>query len=146
MQKTRAYVLLAGAGALPFVACALMPHAGLATIDPFGSFDRIAAAYGLAIVSFLAGVHWGTCIYRGDKAPRGLMIASNAITVAVWIAFLITSPAIALGVMILAFLGLLLIDLRLLKSGLITGHYYRTRAVVTTVVVASLLAIIAAAT
>jgi Protein of unknown function (DUF3429) len=64
VAKTRIYSLLTYAGALPFVACALIPLFGVSSIKLIGSFDYIAAVYALTIVSFMAGVHWGTVLYQ----------------------------------------------------------------------------------
>jgi hypothetical protein len=127
---------------LPFIGCAVMPFVGLTELWNLGSYDYIAAAYGLAIVCFLCGVHWGTYLYDRAAAPDNLFITSNVIVVACWFAFLMAAQAITLFVLILALLCLLFIDYRLLTAGLLTDYYFRMRATATVIAVLALAIII----
>ena len=68
-QSSRLYSLLALTGASPFVACAVLPLAGIGSIPGFGALDVLASTYGLAIVCFLAGAHWATYIYKQHETP-----------------------------------------------------------------------------
>ncbi len=145
MESRKLYPLLTYAGVLPFVGCALMPFVGLQELWNLGSYDYIAAAYGLAIVCFLCGAHWGTYLYHRDKSPDNLFITSNVIVVACWFAFLMAAKSITLFVLILALLCLLVIDFRLLKAGLITDYYLRMRSIATVIAVGALAIIIALA-
>ena len=143
MAKTRIYSLLTYAGTLPFVACALIPLFGVSSITLIGSFDYIAAVYALTIVSFMAGVHWGTALYQQPiEFPVNLFLSSNAVTILAWLAFLTTTPNITLIICTLAFLYLLLVDYHLYCRNLLTAHYFKTRRNVTALVVISLLLII----
>ncbi len=143
MESRKLYPLLTYAGVLPFVGCALMPFIGLQELWNLGSYDHIAAAYGLAIVCFLCGAHWGTYLYHRERAPDNLFITSNVIVVACWFAFLMAAKAATLFVLILAFLCLLVIDYRLLKAGLLTDYYFRMRSIATIIAVVALAIIIA---
>ena len=143
MESRKLYPILTYAGVLPFIGCALMPFVGLQELWNLGSYDYIAAAYGLAIVSFLCGAHWGTYLYHRAAAPDNLFLTSNIIVVACWFAFLMAAKAITLFVLILALLCLLFIDLRLLKAGLLTAYYFRMRTIATTIAVVALAIIIA---
>ena len=143
MESRELYPLLTYAGVLPFVGCALMPFVGLPELWNLGSYDHIAAAYGLAIVCFLCGAHWGTYLYHRVKAPDNLYVTSNVIVVACWFAFLMAAKAITLFVLILAFLCLLVIDYRLLKAGLLTDYYFRMRTIATVIAVVALAVVIA---
>ena len=143
MESRKLYPVLTYAGLLPFIGCALMPFVGVTELWNLGSFDYIAAAYGLAIVCFLCGAHWGTYLYKQAAARDNLFITSNVIVVACWFAFLVAAPAVTLVVLILAFLCLLFIDFRLLKAGLLTDFYFRMRATATGVAVVALVIIIA---
>ena len=143
MESRKLYPLLTYAGALPFVGCALMPFVGLQELWNLGSYDHIAAAYGLAIVCFLCGAHWGTYLYHRANVPDNLFITSNVIVVACWFAFLMAAKAVTLFVLILAFLCLLVIDYRLLKAGLLTDYYFRMRSIATIIAVVALAIIIA---
>jgi len=121
----------------------LMPLVGLRELWNLGSFDHIAAAYGLAIVCFLCGAHWGTYLYNRTAAPDNLFITSNVIVVACWFAFLMAAQAITLFVLILALLCLLFIDYRLLRADLLTDYYFRMRTTATFIAVLALAIIIA---
>ena len=143
MESRKLYPLLTYAGVLPFVGCALMPFIGLQELWNLGSYDQIASAYGLAIVCFLCGAHWGTYLYHRVNAPDNLYVTSNVIVVACWFAFLIAAKAITLFVLILALLCLLVIDYRLLKAGIITDYYFRMRSIATIIAVVALAIIIA---
>lgn len=142
MESRRLYPVLTYAGLLPFIGCALLPFAGIRELRGLGSVDFIAATYGLAIVCFLCGAHWGTSLYNRTAAPDNLLVTSNVIVVACWIAFLAGAPAVTLFALILAFLSLLFIDYRLLKAGLLTDYYFRMRATATGVGVIALAIII----
>ena len=132
---------MAYAGAVPLIACAVMPLFGYHTINTLGSLDYVARVYGLVIVSFMAGVHWGTYLYQRESAPVNLLITSNALTIAVWIIFLSAGPGLTLLALIAAFVGLLVIDYHLRRAELIPADYFQMRVIVTTIVVLALLII-----
>ncbi len=139
MIDSKHYALLAYAGAMPFIACAVLPWLGVPVIAAIGSCAYIAATYGVAIVSFMAGIHWGTYLYQADSLPVNLLLTSNAITVAVWLAFILSPVAVSLGVVAAAFLLLLAVDFRLARAGLLTRDYLRTRRNVTVIVIVMLM-------
>jgi len=143
VAKTRIYSILTYAGALPFIACALLPLIGVRAIQQIGSVDYIAAVYALTIVSFMAGVHWGMALdQQRTEWPVNLFLSSNAVTIMAWLAFLTTTPKITLIMGILAFLYLLWVDERLYSLNLLTAHYLQTRRRVTALVVISLLMVV----
>ena len=142
MSDRRIYSILAMAGVTPFVACAILPIAGINDLEPLGSLDQVAASYGLAIVSFLTGIHWATQIYDRQQTGFNLLIASNVVFVVVWLAFVLGSVEVALIVQLVALLVLLGIDRWLMNSGVITSHYYRTRSSATVLAVLSLTSLI----
>lgn len=144
MERKRLYSILAYAGALPFVACALLPYLGIDELRNIGSFDYIARVYGFGIVCFLTGVHWGTFLYKSEACPDNLFVTSNAVFLAVFFAFLLDAGALTLFVLVLAFVCLLYIDYRLLKVGLLDSDYFRLRVTVTSIAVVSLVATIVA--
>jgi hypothetical protein len=143
MNDNKLYSLLTYAGALPFIACAVLPFAGISEIPNAGSFDYIARVYGLAIASFVAGSHWGTYLYNREACPTNLFVSSNIVVLASWFAFLLAIPVVALFVLLLSFLYLLFVDYRLYKAKLTTNHYFRMRAGVTAIVCLCLAVIIA---
>jgi len=134
----RQAVVLAYAGTIPFVLCALLPWLGLPVVPRLGSTAEIAAGYSVAIASFMAGVHWGTFLYQSARTPLNLLLTSNAVTVGVWLAFLLMPAALSLMVMLGAFLILLSIDIRLAQMNLLTDEYLSMRRRVTGIVVACL--------
>lgn len=137
--ETRLYRILALAGALPFLASAFM---AIARIDVPVSAGLLASSYGLAIVCFLCGVHWATCLYRQSEIPINLFLNSSCVVVAVWLAYLFGSLALALGMQVVALLVLLFIDYRLFTRELINHHYFVTRFEATALAVLSLLVVI----
>ena len=94
---SKIYKILALLGALPFIASAFM---AMSHIDQPVSAGLVASSYGLAISSFLCGVHWATYLYRGADIRLNLFLSSNVLVVAVWLAYLFGSLATALGVQI----------------------------------------------
>lgn len=142
MNDKRIYSTLTMAGVTPFVACAILPLAGFDSIGLLGPLADVAAGYGLAIVSFLAGIHWATQLYDRQQTGFNLLIASNVVFVAVWLAYALGTIEFALGTQIFALLVLLGVDRWLLNNGVITSHYYRTRSAATILAVFSLAMIV----
>ena len=142
MTDSRTYSLLTMAGVTPFVACALLPLLGVDSLEYVGPLDRLAALYGLAIVSFLTGIHWATQIYELQQSSFNLLLASNVVFLFTWFAFVLGNLDVALAAQVLALLVLLGVDRWLHGSGLISKHYLSVRTVATSLAVISLLIII----
>lgn len=143
MQDTRTYTALALAGTIPFVGSALLPLLGYDVLPYLGPLDRLVASYGLAIVCFLAGAHWGTYLSGRSADSLNLFVISNTIFLAVWFAYVGAGVKSAIGIQIAAFLTLLFIDLRLKSSNVISATYFRVRSVATLIAIVSLLIVIA---
>ncbi len=133
---------LAFAGALPFVACALLPLFGTASIAPLGPLDAVAGSYGLGILSFIAGTHWAFQLLRRGDTPFDLFISSNVTFLLVWISWLIAPLNWALAIQALCFVSLLHIDRELSLRGVTSGHYFRIRSLATGAASLSLLIIV----
>ena len=142
IQETRTYTALALAGTVPFIACALLPLLGYDSIRYLGSLDKVVASYGLAIVCFLAGAHWGTYLSGRSADSLNLFITSNVIFLAVWFAYVGADMKWAIGTQVLAFLTLLFIDLRLKRSDVISNAYFRVRSVATLIATISLFVVL----
>ena len=142
MTDSRLYSVLAMAGVTPFVACALLPLVGVDSLGPFGPLDRLAAVYGLAIVSFLAGIHWATQIYAPLDSPFNLLLASNVVFLFTWFAFVLGDVDVALVAQAIALTVLLGVDRWLHGTGLISRHYLNVRSMATGLAVISLLVIV----
>jgi hypothetical protein len=89
---------LAFAGALPFVAAALLLLAGHSSVPVLGSVSGIAASYGLLILAFMAGVQWGQRL-SGIATSLDLFLISNGIALAGWFAYLLLSQRCSLQVL-----------------------------------------------
>lgn len=144
MSGNSVYTMLALAGTLPFVGSALLVVFGRTSLGPFGSIAELVSSYGLAIISFLAGVHWATQLYRGSAAPMNLFIASNVVVLGVWFAYLVGDLPVTVVAQLLAFAFLLYVDRRLLGDAVIDKPYFRVRAAATAIACASLLAVLLA--
>ena len=129
IRPTYMYLMLAGT--LPFLACALLPLAGVESVRPFGRLDYVSAVYGLGILSFLTGIHWATQLVAPERTPFDLMIASNVVFLAVWFAFIAANLNWALAAQLLAFPLLLAVDVQLAGTGLLSRHYLRMRFIAT---------------
>lgn len=138
MKSSNLYTSLAFAGATPFLACALLPLIGIESIAPIGRLETVASSYGLAIICFLAGSHWATYLLRRDDIRINLFVSSNVVFLFVWFAFVITELAWVLGAQLVAFIVLLLIDHRLLRTDVISADYFRVRSIATALAVISL--------
>jgi len=138
MNEKTLYTTLAYAGVLPFIACAVLPLAGIASIPPFGRLDELINSYGLAIVCFLAGIHWANYLANKDVLPFNLMISSNAIFLLTWFGFVLGELSTSLLIQVAALAILLFIDWRLRSAAVITAHYFRVRFTATSFAIASL--------
>lgn len=141
MNDRRLYSILTMAGVTPFIACAVLPMFGVYSLDLLGPLGDVAAGYGLAIISFLAGIHWATRLYELQKTSFNLLLVSNIVFVVVWLVYALGTLQAALIVQALALVTLLALDRWLLGNGVITRHYYRVRSAATVLAVASLLLI-----
>ena len=104
------YTSLAFVGALPFVACALLPLAGISSFEPIGRLDALVNSYGLAIICFLAGIHWATALMRPRQTPFNLLVGSNIVVLITWFAFVLADTNGSLLTQLIALAVLLLID------------------------------------
>lgn len=137
------YPLLMAAGLAPFFITAIAPIFSLEVIPVIGDIYRAGALYGLIIVSFMAGIHWGICITSNSLVNSSqsatLMTASNAYTVLPWLCYLFFGPnSVFYASLIIAFSLIFVADRSLFKQGVINEHYYRTRKLVTIAVLVCL--------
>lgn len=142
MDERPVYSALMLAGAAPFLACALLPIAGVEELGRLGRLDQLASDYGLAILCFLTGIHWATQLYARAAARFNLFIGSNVVFLAVWVAYVASSLQWALATQLLAFPLLLAVDFQLAEQGLISRHYLRMRFIATALACFSLLFIL----
>lgn len=131
--------LLAYMGTLPFVAGAVLISLGIEQLFFINDMTAMVNSYGLIIVVFMSGIHWGNYISDNKCNSINLLLTSNVITLISWFAFLFTPAEGALIIYCIAFLTLLYIDSRLLLLKVITHHYYKLRFSITSIVIISLL-------
>jgi hypothetical protein len=126
--------ILPYAGALPFIGCAVLQLIGITEFPLAGDLKSVASSYGLTIVSFMAGIHWGQYL-EGRRARVNLLITSNAVTLMAWFGFLLLST-LAFSLLLAAlFSAVYLIDRQLHPQ----SDYLTTRRNVTLLVAASLI-------
>ena len=117
-----------------------MPLFGISQLNPLGSVDNIVSSYGLIILGFMAGVHWGTYLFYDTKCSINLFISSNAVVIIAWLSYLNASTNFTLLVYLVGFAFLLYVDYRLRQNNIISAHYFMTRVIVSLIVFASLIA------
>ena len=133
------FQLLALAGTIPFIFCSLLLIAGIQSLPLVGPVDHMLSTYGLVISAFMAGSHWGQHLNLNNEWKFYLPLFSNLAAVALWLGFIILSSQQFLVALIFIFAVLLLVDNKLFRAAIITVQYYRTRRLVTSIVVASLM-------
>ena len=138
MTKTFYYLIYAGT--IPFILCSICFSAGIKSIYLLGLVDKILSAYGLVILSFLSGSHWGQHLYINRRIwGCTLPVLSNIIAVLLCFSFLVLSFKELVAIFIAAFIILLIIDHRLFQMHLISDHYFQTRCFVSAIVIISLI-------
>ena len=138
MTKTFYYLIYAGT--IPFILCSICFSAGIKSIYLLGSVDKILSAYGLVILSFLSGSHWGQHLYINRRIwCCTLPVLSNIIAVLLCFSFLVLSFKELVAIFVAAFIILLIIDHRLFQMHLISDHYFQTRCFVSVIVIISLI-------
>lgn len=132
-MKAKLTTLLPYAGALPFLCGAIFMVLNINELPLLGSTQAALLSYGLLIVSFMAGVHWGQYL-SGARPSVNLLFSSNAVALLAWFGFLVL-PAILFCILLIAlFATLYIIDLQLHTN----SQYLNTRRNVTALVCLSL--------
>ncbi len=137
----RPALLLGLGGVIPFVWGALTvldPGLRATTVELAGArFAGVAllAGWGMVILCFMAGVHWGFAARAGGRtAAYALSVAP-----AVWAFFFAGGGgAAALSALLVGFLALLVIDVQFGQWGMTPPWWLRLRLLLTALVVACL--------
>jgi len=128
--------ILPYAGTLPFILGTFAKLTGELPMIYFMDMRRIVLSYGVLIVSFLAGVHWGQHL-SGTRGKVNLLVASNVVALVAWFGSLLMLPNQICYLFMALFVALYMID-----RGLdLDPQYLQTRRNVTLIVCASLLAL-----
>jgi hypothetical protein len=125
---------LALLGALPFIISSLLLMLDVMTLPLLGSVANLLSSYTLVIAVFLCGVHWGQYLQQPEQHSLNLLLISNALTVLLWFAWLLSPLHIFLALALAVFVVLLMIDMRLRLMNIISKSYFRTRILVTSIV------------
>ncbi len=136
----RFYHFLTYAGALPFVGCVVFLLFNINELPIIGELigfetEEILGIYALIIASFLAGAHWGQQFFIEGVWNRALPLISNLIAIILWLGYLSLSLKAMLFLLIATFILLLWIDYRLFKQASLTHNYFKTRCIVTSIVI-----------
>ena len=139
MKKPSPYLTFAGA--IPFVACAILLVMGISDIPILGATADVLSAYGLVIASFMAGSQWGNhlSLADDDKWAVRLPLVSNLIAIVLWLGFLMLPVVGFIWLLVIGFASMLMIDYGLNRARIITPDYFKVRTYVTAIVVVSLI-------
>ena len=139
MKKPSPYLTFAGA--IPFVACALLLAVNIDSLPYLGATTDVLSIYGLVIASFMAGAQWGNHLSLADDNRWAIILplVSNFIAIGLWLGFLTLSAIGFIWLLILGFASMLIIDYGLNRACIITQDYFKVRTYVTAIVVASLI-------
>ena len=91
-------------------------------------------SYGLLIIAFMAGVHWGQYL-SGVRGQMNLLVSSNFVALLAWFGFLLLPTVWFFVLLVALFAVLYFIDMQLHAP----SDYLKTRRNVTAVVCLSLL-------
>ena len=138
LVQTPIYKYLALVGTLPFIICTLFFISPSSNIGTTAWVEMALHSYGLVIVTFMCGTHWGLYLFTHPQCSINLFIISNLITLVCWFCYLSEHGTIILLSQICAFIVLLAIDRHLQQKEIIHMDYYKTRRNITAIVVLTL--------
>lgn len=90
--------------------------------------------YGLVILSFMAGTLWGQVVNASNRIKR-IALATNAITLAAWFAFLLAGTSSVLLILALGFITLYMLEFFAISHTQRPDYYLGLRFRVTALVV-----------
>ena len=130
--------ILTYAGAIPFVLAALCMYWDLERLPFIGDVQKIIHLYGLVIVVFIAGSHWGLSVNLLDKQRMFLLSISNFLTLAIFVSYIwLNSMPFELS-LIAILLMLLMVDYWLFFKKINSQEYVLMRLIVSIIVIISL--------
>lgn len=126
--------ILMYSGLIPFIAGALLLLLEFPVLPVMGNVSSAMASYGLVIVVFLTGIHWGQKLSPGRSLP-GLYISSNILAVATWLAWLVLPVKYFLVFLSAPLAIMLAIDHSLYRLDILEKNYFLSRSLITGIVV-----------
>ena len=137
-RKIELTSILPYAGAIPFILAALCMYWDFERLPFIGDVQKIIDLYGLIIVVFIAGSHWGLSINLLDTQRIFLLSISNFLTLAIFTSY-IWLNSIPFQLSLIAILLLLLvIDYWLFLKKINSLNYVLMRLIVSIIVIISL--------
>lgn len=131
-------------GVIPFVGCA----AGVWLDPTFLPWGALVLVYGIIILAFLAGIHWGIVVMRTGSAGQAisgewrLLLWSNLVALLAVLIFFLPDRLLSLILLTLCFLAQWVADAAVKRMGWMPEWYYVLRMRISLAVLASLGAII----
>ena len=119
-------------GATPFFIALWFSWADQPFLGVMGAHWFIS--YALIILSFMAGTLWGQMV-TASRHIKAIALATNCIVFAAWFAYLLAAVAVVLLILALGFIGLYLLEARVLKRLDRPAYYLDLRLKVTALVV-----------
>lgn len=138
-NNTKLYSLLTIAGTAPFVAGMICLLIGVSSLPVLGPVGPLMSAYGLAIVAFMSGSHWGLYKRIDQKNMPNYFLTSNFITLAAVFGFVLLTGAAYFILLTVLFMLLLWFEKDFHRIGVIGLHYLKIRVQATIVVAISLM-------
>lgn len=132
MRKIKNYKYLIIAGVTPFIFLTLLVISGINKLPLLGVTAHISAIYSIIIVSFMAGIHWGTYLYKNSDI--NLLVTSNVAAIATFLATILLPLKFSLLVIAIIFGLLLAIDKELYDQKLLSEKYFELRVIITMIV------------
>lgn len=119
-------------GVLPFLLAIYLHVSHTSFLDIEGT--QWFLTYGLVILSFMAGTLWGQVVNANSGIKR-IALATNAMTLSAWFAFLLAGTASVLPIMALGFIALYILESLLISHVQRPEYYLGLRLRVTALVV-----------
>lgn len=123
--------LLALAGTLPFVFAALWPQVPVAGGHTAAELLRV---YAVAIIAFVCGLQWQAASDWATARPLPVLVLSNLLTLAAWVACFMAGGALGWAVYAACFVALLAIDALLLGLAQARPAFFATRMMASVIV------------
>jgi len=112
----------------------------------FAQTKAFVDLYMLAIVSFMAGIHWGIVMSQAGsenlpletlskKHAKQLLILSNFFVLIPWVLLALEQTIAFYISLLIIFILLRVIDAKLVEVGMISKHYFKMRCLITVIVV-----------
>ena len=132
MPQSRLIQLLTYLGAVPFYLALYLVTTNQALLGLIGV--HWFKTYGLVILSFMAGTIWGQVVNASARVRR-LALASNAVSLLAWFAYLLVDTQAVLTILATGFVALYILEALIMDHVKRPDYYLGLRLRVTVLVV-----------